>query len=61
MASKETGASRHGCGSFSGIGDTLMRQHVGDRSNCEHDESKRGLGRVESVGTIDHETNATIQ
>ena len=38
-----------------------MWENVRDRSECDHDESERGVGGVKAVGPIDDETHAPIE
>src|ERR1700677_849473 len=47
----------------SGIVDLLLfvRKYVGDRPESEHDKAESCIGRVEAVGPVDDQTDATIE
>jgi len=38
-----------------------VRENVRDRSECQHDETERRVGGVNSVGPVDDESHAPIE
>ena len=54
-------ASRHECGSISGIGSSFVWEDVVDGSEGDHDQGEGGAGGVEPICPVDDQADTPIQ
>src|SRR5664280_3290897 len=54
-------ASRHECGSISGIGSSFVWEDVVDGSEGDHDQGEGGAGGVEPICSVDDQADTPIQ